>query len=290
MGPGRGLSFFLIQFLNGVQSGLLLFLVASGLTLVFGIMGILNLAHGVMYMIGAYICFSLVDKTGSLLFAVLLGVPMMFLLGALIERFLIGTLYQRNHLYQVLLTFGLILIFNELQSIIWGNDPHSVPIPELLNGSIQLTETLSYPVYRLAVSAICLVLALAMYWVIQKTRLGMTIRAGASNREMVESLGIDIRTLYTVIFASGVALAGLAGMIAAPLSSVYPGMGDNVLISCMVVVVIGGIGSIKGAFFGAMLIGMVSTFGVVLLPSLASVVVYVAMALVLLWRPKGLFA
>lgn len=280
----------LIQLLNGVQYGLLLFLIASGLTLVFGIMGIINLAHGAMYMIGAYLAYALTAQLGNLWLAILLGIPIMLVVGFVIERFLVGTLYQRDHLYQVLLTFGLILILNEAQSLLWGNDPHGVPMPEILSGSIPLTDTLSYPVYRLAVSAVCLLLAAAMYLVIQKTRLGMTIRAGASNREMVEALGINIRTLFTVIFASGVALAGFAGMIAAPLSSVYPGMGDNVLIICFVVVVIGGIGSIKGAFLGAMLIGLVSTFGPVLFPTLASVMVYLVMALVLLWKPRGLFA
>ena len=162
--------------------------------------------------------------------------------------------------------------------------------PDMLNGSISLTDNMSYPVYRLAVSVVCLALAIGMYWVIQKTRLGMTIRAGASNREMVESLGINVRTLFTIIFAAGVALAGLGGILSAPLSSVYPGMGDNVLIICLVVVVIGGIGSIKGAFWGAMMIGLVSTFGPVLIPSLSSVMVYLVMALVLLVKPRGLFA
>ncbi|MDX1653877.1 MAG: branched-chain amino acid ABC transporter permease [Candidatus Competibacteraceae bacterium] len=283
-------SFLLIQLLNGVQYGLLLFLIASGLSLVFGIMGIINLAHGAMYMIGAYLAYSLTAQLGSLWLAIALGIPIMLGVGVVIERFLVGTLYHRDHLYQVLLTFGLILILNELQSLLWGNDPHSVPIPELLSGSITLTETMSYPVYRLAVSAVCLVLAVVMYLIIQKTRLGMTIRAGASNREMVESLGININTLFTIIFAAGVALAGFAGMIAAPLSSVYPGMGDNILIIAFVVVVIGGIGSIKGAFLGALLIGLVSTFGPVLVPTLASVMVYLVMALVLLWKPRGLFA
>jgi len=284
------LSFLLIQLLNGVQQGLLLFLVASGLTLVFGIMGIINLAHGAMYMIGAYLAWWIGAQVGSLWLAILIGVPLMLAVGVLIERFLVGTLYQRDHLYQVLLTFGLILILNELQSILFGNDPNSVPVPELLAGSIQLTENQSYPVYRLAVSAICLLLAAGMYLLISKTRLGMAIRAGASNREMVEALGIDVNRLFTLIFAAGVGLTGFAGMLAAPLTSVYPGMGDGVLIICFVVVVIGGIGSIKGAFFGAMLVGLVSTFGPVLLPTLASVVVYLAMALVLLVKPRGLFA
>lgn len=284
------LSFLLIQLLNGLQYGLLLFLVASGLTLVFGIMGIINLAHGAMYMIGAYLAYALTIETGSLWLAVLLGIPILLAVGLVIERLLIAPLYQRDHLYQVLLTFGLILILDEVQSLLWGNDPHGVPVPPLLSGSIALTDTLSYPVYRLVVSLVCLALAAAMYVVIQRTRLGMTIRAGASNREMVEGLGVDIRTLYSIIFAAGVALAGFAGMIAAPLTSVYPGMGENVLIICFVVVVIGGIGSVKGAFLGAMLIGLVSTLGPILIPTLASVVVYLVMALVLVWKPRGLFA
>lgn len=283
-------SFYLIQVLNGVQYGLLLFLIASGLTLIFGIMGIINLAHGSLYMIGAYLAFYLTAQTGSLVLAIVLGIPIVLAMGVLIERFLVNTLYQRDHLHQVLLTYGLILVFNEMQSILWGNDVHGVPIPELVDYSIALTDTMSYPVYRLVVSAICIVLAVAMYLVIQKTRLGMMIRAGASNREMVESLGINVRALFTFIFAAGVALAAFAGMIAAPLTSVYPGMGENILIICFVVVVIGGIGSIKGAFWGAMLIGMADTFGPVLVPELASFIVYLIMALVLLWRPRGLFA
>ncbi len=284
------LATILIQLLNSVQYGLLLFLISSGLTLVFGIMGVINLAHGAMYMIGAFLAYALTDWSGSLSVAIVLGIPVMLVLGIVIERFLIDRLYMRDHLFQVLLTFGLILILNDIQSILWGNDTHGVAVPEALSGSITLTETMQYPVYRLAVSAICLVLAVGMYWVIQKTRLGMTIRAGASNREMVEALGINVRTLFTIIFAAGVALAGLGGMISAPLSSVYPGMGDNVLIICLVVVVIGGIGSIKGAFWGAMLVGLVSTFGPVLFPSLASVMVYLVMAVVLLVKPRGLFA
>jgi branched-chain amino acid transport system permease protein len=276
--------------MNGIQYGLLLFLVSSGLTLVFGIMGVINLAHGAMYMVGAYLAYFLAELTGGLFSGIVVGLPVMLALGVLIERFLIDKIYNRDHLYQVLLTFGLILILNDLQSILWGNDTHGVAVPELLSGSIPLTETLSYPVYRLAVSGVCLVLAVGLYVVIQRTRLGMVIRAGASNREMVEALGINIRTLFTIIFAAGVAMAGFGGMISAPLSSVYPGMGDNILIICLVVVVIGGIGSIKGAFLGAMIIGLVSTLGPVLFPALASVVVYLVMALVLLWKPRGLFA
>jgi branched-chain amino acid transport system permease protein len=283
------ISFILIQLLNGLQYGLLLFLVASGLTLVFGIMGIINLAHGSFYMVGAYLAFSLSAMTGSLLASVLLGVVLAVILGIVLERLLFQYLYQRDHLYQVLLTYGLILVFEELRSIIWGDDVHGVAIPALLNFSIPLTETLSYPVYRLVISGVCLALALAMYVLIQKTRLGMMIRAGASNREMVQSLGINIKLIYTLVFALGVALAAFAGMIAAPVSSVFPNMGAQVLIICFVVVVIGGIGSVRGALLAAILIGMADTFGKVLVPEFAGMTIYVLMALVLLWRPEGLF-
>ncbi|MFZ5462043.1 MAG: branched-chain amino acid ABC transporter permease [Pseudomonadota bacterium] len=283
------ISFILIQLLNGLQYGLLLFLVASGLTLVFGIMGIINLAHGSFYMVGAYLAFSLSAMTGSLLLAVLLGVVLSVVLGIVLERLLFRHLYQRDHLYQVLLTYGLILVFEELRSIIWGDDVHGVAIPALLNFSLPLTDTLSYPVYRLAISGVCLALALGMYVLIQKTRLGMMIRAGAVNREMVQSLGINIKLIYTLVFALGVALAAFAGMIAAPVSSVFPNMGAQVLIICFVVVVIGGIGSVRGALLAAILIGMADTFGKVLVPDFAGMTIYVLMALVLLWRPEGLF-
>jgi branched-chain amino acid transport system permease protein len=283
------ISFILIQLLNGLQYGLLLFLVASGLTLVFGIMGIINLAHGSFYMVGAYLAFSLSAMTGSLLASVLLGVVLAVILGIVLERLLFQYLYQRDHLYQVLLTYGLILVFEELRSIIWGDDVHGVAMPALLNFSIPLTDTLSYPVYRLVISGVCLALALAMYVLIQKTRLGMMIRAGASNREMVQSLGINIKLIYTLVFALGVALAAFAGMIAAPVSSVFPNMGAQVLIICFVVVVIGGIGSVRGALLAAILIGMADTFGKVLVPEFAGMTIYVLMALVLLWRPEGLF-
>ncbi|NOY12642.1 MAG: branched-chain amino acid ABC transporter permease [Deltaproteobacteria bacterium] len=283
------LSFYLVQLLNAVQYGFLLFLVASGLTLLFGIMGIINLAHGSFYMIGAYLAYWLTDLTGNLWFGILLGLPIALLVGYLVERFAISFLYRRDHLYQVLLTFAMILIFNELQQILWGSDVHSVAIPSLLAGSIPLTENQSYPVYRLFISAVCIAIAGGMSWVIQKTRLGMMIRAGASNREMVQSLGIDVNRLFALVFSFGVALAAFAGMLAAPVSSVYPGMGENVLLISFVVVVIGGTGSIKGAFVGAMLIGLVSTFGKVLLPEMASIMVYALMAAILLWRPRGLF-
>ncbi len=283
------LTFALIQVLNGVQYGLLLFLIASGLTLVFGIMGIINLAHGSFYMIGAYLAFSLTQHTGNLLWAMLIGVPLAVAIGMALERLLISRLYERDHLHQVLLTYGLILILNETQSVLWGDDPHGVPVPAMLDFSIPLTETLSYPVYRLFVSAVCLALAVGMYWLIQSTRLGMMIRAGESNRQMVESLGINIRLLFAAVFAGGIGLAAFAGMLAAPIESVYPGIGEKVLIICFVVVVIGGIGSIKGAFIGAILIGLADVFGRLLLPEFSGAIVYALMAAVLIARPSGLF-
>jgi branched-chain amino acid transport system permease protein len=280
---------WLIQILNSVQYGLLLFLVASGLTLIFGIMGVINLAHGSFYMIGAYLAFSLAQWTGSLWTALPLGILVAFALGLLLEILLISRLYRRDHLYQVLLTFGLILVFEEMRSILVGDDVHGVAIPALLDASLPLTATLSYPVYRLFISGVCLVLAALMYFTIQKTRLGMMIRAGASNAEMTQALGINIRWIHALVFAAGVALAVFAGMIAAPVSSVFPGMGNQVLIICFVIVVIGGIGSLKGALIASLLIGFVDTFGKVLLPELAGVAVYLLMAIVLLFRPAGLY-
>ena len=283
------ISLFLVQALNGIQYGFLLFLVASGLTLVFGIMGIINLAHGAFYMLGAYVVYWLVGYTDNLFFAIVLGLAIMLASGYLLERSVISFLYRRNHLYQVLLTYGLILILDELQRIFWGTDFYGVPVPQILSGSIPLTETQEYPIYRLFISVMCMVIAAGLYLLIGKTKLGMMIRAGASNREMTRALGIDIGRVFAIVFSIGVALAAFSGMIGAPVSSVYPGMGDQILIISFVVVVIGGIGSVRGAFVGAMLIGLTDTFGQVLLPDFASVVVYAVMALVLLWRPQGLF-
>lgn len=279
----------LIQLLNGLQYGLLIFLAASGLTLVFGILGVINLSHGSFYMLGAYLAITLTSVTGDIFLALALGIPIAFLFGAAIEWLFIRHLYDRDHLQQVLLTFGLILIFNELQRMIWGARPHSVPIPSYLGGGIKLTDVLSYPYYRIAVAALCVLLALAMMFVIQKTRIGRMIRAGESNREMVEVLGIDTRLLFRFVFAAGVALAAAAGIIAAPIESVYPGVGERVLIISFVVVVIGGIGSIRGAFVGALLIGLADAFGKVYLKEFASVIVYAIMAAVLVIRPGGLF-
>jgi len=280
---------FLIQTLNSLQYGLLLFLVASGLTLVFGIMGIINLAHGSFYMIGAYLAFVLASATGSLFMAILLGIPLALIFGAFLEWALISHLYKRDHLEQVLLTFGLILIFEELRSLLVGDEVHGVDIPAMFSGSIQLSEVLSYPVYRLVISAICIALAVALYFVIQRTRLGMMIRAGNHDRTMVEALGININMIYRFVFALGVALAALAGMLASPISSVFPNMGSHVLIISFVIVVIGGIGSIWGALAAALIVGFADTFGKVLLPELSGMVVYIVMAGVLLWRPEGIF-
>jgi branched-chain amino acid transport system permease protein len=283
------LIFFLIQVLNGVQYGLLLFLVASGLTLIFGIMGIINLAHGSFYMLGAYLAFAFAELTGTLWLAILIAVPLAVVVGLALEFLLFRLLYRRDHLYQVLLTYGLILVFEEMRSLLFGDDVHGVAVPGFLNFSVPLAEGLSYPVYRLFMSAVCLAIAGGLYFLIARTRLGMTIRAGSVNREMVQSLGIDIGLVYRVVFALGVALAALAGMIAAPVASVFPGMGNQILIISFVVVVIGGIGSIKGAFLGALLIGLADTFGQVYAPDIAGMTVYVLMAAVLLWRPAGLF-
>jgi len=291
------LATFFIQCLNALQYGLLLFLVASGLTLIFGIMGVINLAHGSFYMIGAYLAYALAPLVaatfGGGFFTVLaIGLVLAVLLGYVLEWAFFSFLYQREHLQQVLMTYGLILVFEELRSMLVGDDVHGVPVPPLLAGTLPLGDVMTYPVYRLFVSAVCLLLAGAMYLVFTRTRLGMMIRAGSAGpaqREMVQSLGVDIKFLYRVVFAAGVAIAVLAGMVAAPVSSVYPGMGNTVLIICFVVVVIGGIGSIRGALLAALLIGIVDTFGKVLLPQAAGVLVYVLMALILLWKPDGLF-
>ena len=280
---------FLIQILNSVQYGLLLFLLAAGLTLIFGIMGVVNLAHGSFYMIGAYLGYGLTAQTGNLALALAGGATLSVLLGWVLERLLFRHFYHRDHLDQVLMTFGLIYVLEESRSILWGDDVHGVPIPDVLSGAIQLTDNLSYPHYRLFISAICLLLALGLYLLISKTRIGMRIRAGAFNSDMTEALGINIRRLHALVFALGVGLAAVAGILAAPISSVYPNMGSQVLIMCFVVVVIGGIGSVRGAMIAALLVGLVDTFGKVLLPSVASMGVYVLMALVLLWRPQGLF-
>jgi branched-chain amino acid transport system permease protein len=280
--------FFLIQLMNAVQYGLLLFLLASGLTLIFGIMGVINLAHGSFYMLGAYLVYWLTNVTGNFWLAIPLGFAIALLLGIVLEMALFSRLYKRDHLYQVLLTFGLILIFEELRSILFGDEVHGVSVPALFDFSIGLTETLSYPVYRLFITAVCLLLAIAMYFFIHRTRLGMMIRAGSSNREMAGSLGVNISLLFALVFAFGTALAAFAGMIAAPVSSIFPGMGNQILIVCFVVVVIGGIGSINGAMLASLAIGFADTIGKVLAPEFSGIAIYLLMAIILLWRPQGL--
>ena len=280
---------FFIQLLNSVQYGLLLFMLAAGLTLIFGIMGVVNLAHGSFYMLGAYVAWSLSSLLGSFTLALVGGVVLAVVFGLLLERVLFRHFYHRSHLDQVLLTFGLIYIFEETRSILWGDDVHAVQIPNALSASIQLTENLSYPVYRLFMSGVCIVLALGLYLLISKTKLGMKIRAGAFNPDMAEALGVNVKRIQMIVFALGVGLAAVSGMIASPIASVYPNMGSSVLIMCFVVVVIGGIGSVRGALIAALLVGLVDTFGKVLYPSVASMLVYVLMAGVLLWKPEGLF-
>ncbi|MCI1190768.1 branched-chain amino acid ABC transporter permease [Calidifontimicrobium sp. SYSU G02091] len=283
------LATFLVQCLNAVQYGLLLFLLASGLTLIFGIMGVINLAHGSFYMIGAYMAFVLAPHfADQFLLMLLAGVVLAAVFGFVLEWAFFSFLYEREHLQQVLMTYALILVFEEARSLLVGNDVHGVPVPGWLAGSVPLGELMTYPVYRLFASGACIVLAVAMYFVVNRTRLGMMIRAGASNRDMVRGLGVDIKTLYRIVFAAGVALAALAGMIAAPMSSVYPGMGGSVLIICFVVVVIGGIGSITGALVASLLVGFVDTFGKVFFAEYSGIGVYLLMAIILIWRPEGL--
>jgi branched-chain amino acid transport system permease protein len=249
-------------------------------------------------MLGAYLAYALAPllagalgtTAGGAFFATLaVGVALAVAFGYLLEWAFFSYLYEREHLQQVLMTYGLILVFEELRSLLFGDDVHGVKAPDWLAGTVPLGDLMTYPVYRLFMSALCVVVAGALFLVIRRTRLGMAIRAGASNREMVQSLGIDVRMLFRVVFAAGVALAVLAGMIAAPVSSVYPGMGSQVLIICFVVVVIGGIGSISGALVAALLVGIVDTFGKVFFPQAAGILVYVLMAAILLWRPEGLF-
>jgi branched-chain amino acid transport system permease protein len=283
------LATFLVQCLNAVQYGLLLFLVASGLTLIFGIMGIINLAHGSFYMLGAYLAFLLAPHfADNFVLMLLVGVLLAAAFGFVLEWLFFSFLYQREHLQQVLMTYALILVFEEVRAMLVGNDVHGVPTPSWLAGSFALGDLMSYPWYRLFASGACILLAVALYLVVNKTRLGMMIRAGASNRDMVRGLGVDIKLLYRVVFAGGVALAALAGMIAAPMSSVYPGMGASVLIICFVVVVIGGIGSISGALVASLLVGFVDTFGKVFFAEYSGIGVYLLMAVILVWRPEGL--
>ncbi|WP_427309827.1 branched-chain amino acid ABC transporter permease [Cupriavidus sp. H39] len=298
-------SLLLVQALNGLQFGVLLFLLAAGLTLVFGIMNFVNLAHGSLYMIGAYLAASLYHWSGSFLLAAAGVVPAMLALGLALERIALSRLAQRDHLEQVLATFGLILFFNEAARMIWGPSPFYMGVPEALSGTIDLFG-IAYPRYRAAIIVAGLLVALGCYLVIHRTRLGMLIRAGAANRTMVGALGVNIGLLNALLFGLGAVLAGIAGLMAGPILSVQPGMGEPILILTMVVIVIGGIGSIRGAFCAALIVGVVDTVGRAFLPlllravferqvanaagpALASMLIFLLMAAVLACRPQGLF-
>jgi branched-chain amino acid transport system permease protein len=295
-----------VQTLNGLQFGIMLFLFAAGLTLVLGIMNLVNLAHGSLYMIGAYYTASFTQWTGSFLLGLLLALLAIFITAVIIELVVLRPLYRRDHLDQVLATFGLILFLTETVRIVWGSGGEFMTVPPLLSGSVVLLPGVIYPIFRLVIIGVGLVVAFGLYLVVAHTRLGMLIRAGAANREMVEALGVDVRLLFTAVFGIGAMLAALAGGLAGPLFSVEPGMGDGVLILALVTIVIGGIGSIRGSFLAALIIGLVDTVGRAFLPGLfaaflphpianaigpavASMLIYVLMAVVLFFRPQGLF-
>jgi len=299
------LNLFIIQALNGLQLGVLLFLMAAGLTLVFGIMNFVNLAHGSMYMMGAFIAAALYNYTGSFLLAALLVIPIMMLVGMALDWLALNKLYDRDHLYQVLATFGLILFFNELARMIWGPSPIYMDVPDALSGAVKLFG-IRYPAYRLLIIVAGLAVALGCYLLVHHTRLGMLLRAGATHRDMVGALGVNIRLLNALLFGLGAVLAAVAGLLAGPIMSVQVGMGEPILILTMVVIVIGGIGSVRGAFYASLIVGVVDTLGRTLLPSLlrnvmerssadiagpaiASMMIYILMAVVLALRPRGLF-
>ncbi|MBC8443723.1 MAG: branched-chain amino acid ABC transporter permease [Deltaproteobacteria bacterium] len=296
---------FCQQFLNGLQFGVMLFLMASGLTLVFGIMDLINLAHGSLFMVGAYLCATVFQKTGSFLLGLLVALPGTALVGIAMEVITLRKLYTRDHLDQVLATFGLILFFNELTKIVWGPRALFLDVPEALSGTIEILPNSPYPAFRLAIIAVGIIVAIFLYLMITRTRLGMLIRASATNREIIGALGVNVRLLYTLVFGLGALLAGLAGAMAGPLFAVEVGMGEDILILTFVVIVIGGIGSIRGALVGAILVGLIDTLGRAFLPaffklfidpatadgvgaSLASMAIYILMALILAWKPKGL--
>ncbi|WP_439514437.1 branched-chain amino acid ABC transporter permease [Oceanibaculum nanhaiense] len=281
---------FIEQVLNGLQLGTMLFLMAAGLTLVFGIMHLINLAHGSLYMIGAYVAATVQQATGSFTLGLLAALPAAALTGMAMEAIALRRLYDRDHLDQVLATFGLILFFNELVKIVWGPQAYFMAVPAALSGSVEILPGAPYPAYRLAIVATGIAAALFLYLLITRTRIGMLIRAGATNREMVNALGVNVDRLYMLVFGLGAALAGLAGVMAGPLLALEVGMGENILILAFVVIVIGGIGSVRGAFVAALLVGLADTFGRVLLPgALSEMTIYILMAAILVWRPQGLF-
>jgi len=278
------------QLLNGVQFGVMLFLMSAGLTLVFGIMNLINLAHGSLYMAGAFIAASLISATGSFFLSVLIAIAVTGALGMVMEIAILRPFYARTHLDQVVVTFGLILVLNEITRLIWGPVPVPMPLPAYLAGSVELFEGVRYPIFRLAILLVGAVVAVGLYLVVGHTRAGMWVRAGAANRPMASALGVDVQFVFLMVFAVGAALAGVAGIMAGPIFAVQVGMGEPILILAFVVTVIGGIGSIRGAFLAALLIGIVDTFGRVLLPpALGSMVIFVLMAAILAWRPNGLF-
>jgi branched-chain amino acid transport system permease protein len=296
---------FLEQVLNGAQYGVMLFLLAAGLTLIFGIMGVINLAHGSLYMIGAYAAAVAAAKTGSFLIAALAALGAAGATGLLLEFLVIRKLYARDHLDQVLATYGVLLFANELVVLASGRTPLFMQPPAWLRGSVELIPGIPYPTFRLAIIVVGALVAAGLFWLINRTRLGMLIRAGATHREMVGALGVDIRLLYPLGFGLGALLCGLAGLMAAPVLSVQVGMGEQILIATFVVIVIGGLGSVRGALVGALLVGMVDTLARAFLPALlkstlpatiadalaaglGSVSIYLLMALVLVWRPRGL--
>mgnify|MGYP001827442996 CR=1 FL=1 len=300
------LTLIVIQCLNGMQLGILLFLLASGLTLTFGIMDFVNLAHGSLYMIGAFLSATLTFWTGSFVWGVLLALPLTAVAGIAVELIVARHLYSRDHLDHVLATFGLILCIDTLVHIIWGPDGIAVPLPDYLNGQVELFSGIVFPTFRLLILASGLVVAAGLYYLVNHTRLGMLIRAGASNRTMVSALGIDIQTLFTLVFAVGAVLAGFAGMLIAPITEASIGMGNEIIITAFVVIIVGGIGSMKGAFIAAMLIGLIDTLGrsyiddlfkVVMsteaaetaAPAVSAMLIYILMAVVLVIRPQGLF-
>lgn len=297
---------FFEQVLNGLQLGFMLFLLSAGLTLVFGVMNLINLAHGSFYMVGAYVAATVMLASGSFMLALVVALAAAALCGFLVEIIVLRHLYARDHLDQVLATFGLILFFNEATRMIWGRQPLFMQVPEFLTGSIEIIPDIPYPLYRLVIIGVGLLVAIGLYLLISHTRLGMRIRAGASNRSMIAALGINIRWLYSLVFALGALLAGFAGVMAAPVFAVESGMGEGILILTFVVIVIGGIGSIKGALLGALLVGLVDTLGRAFLPdllqwifatssansvaaSLASLGIYLLMAGILAFKPRGLF-
>jgi branched-chain amino acid transport system permease protein len=298
--------YFFEQFLNGIQLGMLLFLLAAGLTLIFGIMDLVNLAHGSLYMLGAYFAATFADWTDSFLLGALLALAATAVTGMLLEVVAIRRLYGRSHLDHVLGTFGLLLFFNELVRLIWGPAGMTLSLPTEMLNAVEVLPGLFYPLYRLVIIGVTLAVALIMYLLIMRTRLGMLIRAGASNREMVGALGVNIKLLYTLVFGLGAALAGFAGLMQAPILTVQIGMGENILIAAFVVVTIGGIGSIRGAFVASLLVGLADTIGRAFVPdllhaflsesassslgrALSSMMIYLVMALVLIARPEGLF-